>query len=154
MYSVLLGVHSITRYFVLGFLVGAVLGSIYGLTQKKPFSKSYERMRYWTIMFAHLQLIIGVLLYVKSPITLHFVKNFGTAIKNMEFSFFALYHSIGMITAVVLLTIGAALVKRKEKDEDKFKTILKWFGIALIIIFIIIPWPFSPLANRPYIRPF
>jgi cbb3-type cytochrome oxidase subunit 3 len=29
---------------------------------------------------------------------------------------------------------------------------LVWFTIALIIIFIAIPWPFSPFANRPYFR--
>jgi hypothetical protein len=30
---------------------------------------------------------------------------------------------------------------------------LIWLSIALIIIFIAIPWPFSPFANRPYYRP-
>jgi len=37
-------------------------------------------------------------------------------------------------------------------DKEKFKIMLLWYGIALIIILIAIPWPFSPLANRPYLR--
>jgi drug/metabolite transporter (DMT)-like permease len=57
-----------------------------------------------------------------------------------------------MLTAIVLLTIGSALTKRKKDDRDKFKTMLTWFGIALIIILIAVPWPFSPFAQRPYLR--
>jgi hypothetical protein len=29
-----------------------------------------------------------------------------------------------------------------------------WFLLGLIVILIAVPWPFSPLANRPYIRHF
>jgi len=57
-----------------------------------------------------------------------------------------------MLTAIVIITIGSALAKRKKTDKEKFKTMLVWFSAALLIIFIAIPWPFSPLANRPYIR--
>jgi hypothetical protein len=59
-----------------------------------------------------------------------------------------------MFVAIVLITIGSAKAKRKSNDTQKFKTMLIWFSIALLIIFIAIPWPFSPLANRPYIRTF
>jgi hypothetical protein len=57
-----------------------------------------------------------------------------------------------MIMAIIIITIGSALAKRKSSDKEKFKTMGLWFSIALIIIFIAIPWPFSPFANRPYFR--
>jgi hypothetical protein len=57
-----------------------------------------------------------------------------------------------MLIAIVLITIGSAVAKLKTVQENKFKTMLIWFSIALVIIFIAIPWPFSPLANRPYLR--
>lgn len=154
MYAIYLGIHSITRYLVVFFLFGAILMSIHGYTQKKSFSNRHNAIRHWTATIAHIQLIIGILLYAQSPIALYFIKNIGTAIKSTEMSFFGLYHSVAMLTAVVLITIGSALAKRREKDEEKFKTIAIWFGIALLIIFIVIPWPFSPFVNRPYIRPF
>jgi hypothetical protein len=59
-----------------------------------------------------------------------------------------------MILSVVLVTIGSALAKRKQTDREKFKTILIWFSIVLSVIFIAIPWPFSPFANRAYLRTF
>ncbi|WP_233565959.1 MULTISPECIES: hypothetical protein [unclassified Flavobacterium] len=82
----------------------------------------------------------------------YFWKNFKEGIQNKEFAFFGLLHIFLMLISIVLITIGSALAKRKAADEDKFKTMLLWFSIALLIIFIAIPWPFSPLANRPYYR--
>jgi hypothetical protein len=42
--------------------------------------------------------------------------------------------------------------KRKPGDREKFKTMAIWFSIALFIIFLSIPWPFSPFTSRPYLR--
>jgi drug/metabolite transporter (DMT)-like permease len=65
-----------------------------------------------------------------------------------------LYHFILMLTSVMVVTIGSALAKRKPAGREKFKIMLIWFAIALFIILIAIPWPFSTFANRPYLRPF
>jgi hypothetical protein len=57
-----------------------------------------------------------------------------------------------MFTAIIVITIGSAMAKRKATDRERFKTMLTWYAIALLIIFLAIPWPFSPFANRPYFR--
>jgi hypothetical protein len=67
-------------------------------------------------------------------------------------AFFGILHLLFMLTAIVLITIGSAKAKRMPTDEEKFKTMLTWYSIGLIIILIAIPWPFSPLASRPYFR--
>jgi hypothetical protein len=59
-----------------------------------------------------------------------------------------------MLAAITIITIGSALAKRKQSDPEKFKTMLLWFAPGLLIIFLAIPWPFSPLANRPYFKSF
>jgi hypothetical protein len=61
-------------------------------------------------------------------------------------------HILLMLVAIVLITIGSAKSKRQAKDPEKFKVMLTWFSIALLIIFLAIPWPFSPFGNRPYLR--
>lgn len=91
-------------------------------------------------------------MYVQSPIVKYFFKNFKEGIENPEIAFFGIFHILLMLSAIILITIGSALAKRKLNDRDKFKTIFLWFSFALIIIFIAIPWPFSPIANRPYFR--
>jgi drug/metabolite transporter (DMT)-like permease len=57
-----------------------------------------------------------------------------------------------MLVAVVVLTFGSALAKRQSEDADKFRMMLFWFVLALVIILAAIPWPFSPWIQRPLIR--
>jgi hypothetical protein len=63
-------------------------------------------------------------------------------------------HSLMMIVAIVIITIGSAKAKRKPTDIEKFKTMAIWFSIGLFIILVNIPWPFSPFASRSFFRPF
>jgi cytochrome c biogenesis factor len=96
--------------------------------------------------------MIGIVLYSQSPVIKYFWTNFREATQDTEAIFFGLIHILLMITAIVIVTIGSALSKRRQTDSEKFKTMFIWYAVALFIIFIAIPWPFSPLANRPYFR--
>jgi hypothetical protein len=59
-----------------------------------------------------------------------------------------------MIIAIIIITIGSAKAKRKQAENEKFKTMAIWFTIGLLVILANIPWPFSPLTSRPYFRHF
>ena len=152
MYQTLLICHSFIRWLVLISLLYSIFRAYRGYSSKLLFTKADNAVRHWTATIAHIQLIFGILIYVQSPIVKYFWKNFSEGIQNTEFVFFGLLHIFLMLTGIVLITIGSALAKRKKTDSDKFKTMLLWFSIALFIIFIAIPWPFSPLSNRPYLR--
>lgn len=152
MYNSLLSFHSIVRWLVLITLIFSIYRALKGYFKNTTFSKLDNLIRHWTATVAHIQLLIGILLYTQSPIVTYFFKNFNTSISNINTTFFGLIHILLMVIAIVVITIGSALGKRKLKDKEKYKTIAIWFSIALLIIFIAIPWPFSPLANRPYIR--
>jgi len=123
-----------------------------GYFSNKEFSKTDNTVRHWTATIAHVQLILGIIFYSQSPIIKYFWKNFSDAKQSLDLLFFGLIHISLMLLAIVLITIGSAVSKRKPTDKEKFKTMLIYFFIALLIIFIAIPWPFSPLANRPYFR--
>ena len=152
MYQTLLICHSFLRWLVLISLLYSIYRAYKGYSLKLLFSKTDNSVRHWTATIAHIQLILGILIYVQSPIVKYFWKNFSEGIQNPETVFFGLLHIFLMLAAIVLITIGSALAKRKKADNDKFKIMLLWFSIALFIIFIAIPWPFSPLVNRPYFR--
>ena len=154
MYPTLLTLHSLIRWLVLIFIVYSIFRALVGYINNKPFSKSDNAFRHWTATAAHLQLMIGMILYTQSPLVKYFWSNRGAALQNPELTFFGVLHITLMISAIVLLTIGSALAKRKPTGKEKFRTILIWFSLALLIIFIAIPWPFSPLSNRPYLRIF
>lgn len=152
MYQTLTFYHSIVRWLVLASLVYAIYRAYRGYTSKSIFTKTDNSIRHWTATISHIQLVIGITLYSQSPIIKYFWNNFKEAAKNLDLLFFGLLHIVLMITAIVFITIGSALSKRKPTDNEKFKTMLLWFSISLVIIFLAIPWPFSPLANRPYFR--
>ncbi len=154
MYPTLLFFHSIFRWLVVGSLAFSIYRAYLGYSRNKVFSKGDNSLRHWTATIAHVQLIIGILLYIKSPIIQSFWSNLSEASKYPGARFFGLYHFLLMITSVVLVTIGSALAKRRPTDKEKYKTMLIWFSITISIIFIAIPWPFSPFANRPYFRSF
>lgn len=152
MYQSLTFYHSVIRWLVLFSLIYSIYRAYKGYNLQKVFTKTDNALRHWTATIAHIQLVIGIILYTQSPIIKYFWHNFNEAIQNLDTAFFGLIHIILMLTAIILITIGSALSKRKTTDNEKFKTMLVWFLISLIIILIAIPWPFSPLANRPYFR--
>ena len=154
MYSTLLVFHSLIRWLVLAFLLYSIYRAFVGYLNDKPFSKTDNAFRHWTATIAHIQLMIGIILYTQSPIVKYFWRKTETGLQNLDITFYGIIHIFLMLTAIVLLTIGSALAKRQPTDKEKFKTMLVWFSIALIFIFIAVPWTFSPLSSRPNFRTF
>lgn len=152
MYQTLTFYHSITRWLVLASLIYAIFRAYKGYFSNAVYSKTDNAVRHWTATIAHIQLIIGITLYTQSPLIQYFWKNFSEAILSPDTAFFSLVHITLMMTAIIVVTIGSAMAKRKPTDKKKFKTMFVWFSIALFIISLAIPWPFSPFANRPYFR--
>jgi cytochrome bd-type quinol oxidase subunit 2 len=153
MYSTLLFLHSIGRWLVLISLLYAILRAYKGYRFSLPFTKRDNAIRHWTATIAHLQLMIGMVLYSQSPLIKMFFSRSTHENESSEPLFFAIIHLAIMMVAIIVITIGSALAKRKGSDQEKFTVMLYWFAAALLLIFLAIPWPFSPLAHRPYLRP-
>lgn len=152
MYQTLTFLHSIFRWLVLLSLVFSIFRAYNGYFARQKFSGTDNSLRHWTATIAHIQLVLGIALYSQSPMVTYFWKNFDQAKESFDLIFFGVIHIGLMLTAVTLITIGSSMTKRKKDDTEKFRTMLVYYSIALIIIFLAIPWPFSPLANRPYLR--
>jgi hypothetical protein len=148
----LIAIHSVFRYLLLIVLLVTIYLAWEGYFFKKKYTKTDRVLVSATSGISHIQLIIGFILYFKSPV----VQGFW-AQKSFQWSdnlFFGVVHFTLMSIAIVLVTIGAALAKRETDDKKRFKIILTYFTFALFLILIAIPWPFSPLAQRPFIREF
>lgn len=152
MYSSFLFSHSMVRWFVLVSLLYAIWTAFSGYRSGRAFSKIDNAIRHWTATIAHIQLMIGFVLYFISPLVAWFLDHPKEAMQSRDLTFFGIIHIALMTIAVVLITIGSALAKRRETDREKFRTMLVWFTIGVLLILIAIPWPFSPLAARPYLR--
>lgn len=153
-YSTLLPLHSLIRWLVLASLVFAIYIAFRGWLSKKEFSRFDNSVRHWTATIAHIQLLIGVWLYLISPVTDYFLYHFKEAVHLREIRFFGMEHSLMMLLAIVIITVGSAKAKRKPTDTEKFRTMAVWFSVGLLIILSSIPWAFSPFTARPHIRGF
>ncbi len=154
MQVVFIALHSLFRWLVLASLLYAIFRAYKGYRSGAVFGRADNSIRHWTATIAHIQLIIGFTVYLKSPVVKFFFSNMRVASAHTETLFFGALHILLMLAAITLITMGSAMAKRKTADREKFKTMLLWFSLALFIIFLAIPWPFSPLAQRPYLRSF
>jgi uncharacterized membrane protein YphA (DoxX/SURF4 family) len=68
--------------------------------------------------------------------------------------FFSMEHAVMMILAWLLVHMGRSMVKRTPTDAVKHKRSLIYFGLAILIILLMIPWPFRPEISRPWFRGF
>lgn len=152
MYPILLVLHSLFRWMVVGSLVAAILRAWKGYRSNLPFKTLDNNIRHWTATIAHVQLVLGIILYTQSPLIKFFWKDTRAAGMYQDTFFFGVLHALGMLTVIVVITVGSSLAKRRVEDGARFKTMFLWFLAAFIIVLICIPWPFSPFSQRPLLR--
>ena len=124
-------------------LILTVLRSYNGWKSKRTFTPSDKKLVLFTLIFSHVQLLIGFLLYMVSPTVKSAMNDMGAAMKDKMLRFYAVEHIIIMIIAILLITIGNAMAKRTTNDSDRFKKIFIYFFIGLLLILVSIPWPFQ-----------
>jgi len=154
MYTHLLYLHSLIRWLVVITLVITLYKSFRGWFMQTSFTPFDNTLRHVTATIAHVQLAIGYILYFKSPIVAWFRQHPAQPTDPVDYTFFGVIHIAALTAAVVVITIGSSLAKRHQSDKAKFKTMTLCFAAGALLIALAIPWPFSPWANRPWIRTF
>jgi len=133
----LIAAHSGLRYIVLALLLIAIINALVNL-KKGKYLKKDKMINLFTMIFIHIQLVLGLILYFFGPRV-----NFSNWIQGVEnTTFFAVEHALMMILAVILITLGRKKAEKQPIASIKHKMILRYYGLGLILIFIAIPWPF------------
>lgn len=140
----LITLHSYLAYITLATIIIAVVNSIFGLAKKRSFSKLDARINLFALIFTHLQLLIGlVMFFVNGYFTslLETINNQGMAhlMKTESLRKILVEHPLSMVIAIALITIGYSKHK-KRLGKAKFKTIAVFFSIGLIIMLAAIQW--------------
>ncbi len=148
MYPHLLATHNVFRWLVLFTLLIAIIIAFSGWLGNKTYGKGAHKARVFTVIFAHVQLVLGLVLYFVSPQVTVFLDDVSAGMKDKALRFVGMEHGLMMLIAVIAITIGSAKVKRQTTDQGKYKTMAIWFAIALAVILYAIPW------NMPHFRPF
>lgn len=141
MYQIIQIVHSYLAYVVLALLFLAVANAIIGLASKKMFTLEKDfRLGLFTLILAHMQLLVGLLLFFLSANGLQAIQTLGMGGLNSAARLLAVEHPFINIIAVVLITVGWSRHKKFMEADKKFKSFAIFYGLGLLLILSRIPW--------------
>ena len=135
MYEFIQKFHSGWAYLALLLLVVAVVNSAIGFSSKKEFTVKDRKIALFGLIAAHIQLVVGLILYFVSPLGLA-----GFNMKDAALRLTSMEHPLINIIAIVLITIGWSKHKKQSDSTPKYKSILIGFGLGLLLILSRIPW--------------
>lgn len=142
MYTGLQHLHSGLAYLVLAALVIVFGYVLFNFFSGKPFTEKVRKASLIGLIISHLQLLVGLVLYFISPKGL---SNFsGEAMGDAMSRLYMLEHPLTMILAIILITVGYSKAKNGNEDGARYKKILIYYGIGLVLMLIRIPWSVWP----------
>ena len=134
MYNFFLQLHSGFRFIVMVLLLLAILQSLAGWFGNRPYTNVNRKINLFTLISAHTQLLIGLVLYFLSPL----VKFNSGTMKDDTTRYWTVEHIAMMIFAIILITIGHARSKRILAPAGKHRTIAVFYSLALLVIVLAI----------------
>jgi len=126
-------------------LVASIFISFTKWRGNKPFTKGDKMTYLMALIFCHIQLVIGIVLFFVTKDMLNVISaagGMGAVMKNAPLRFVVVEHSILMILAIIFITIGYSTAKRAATDVAKHKKTFIFYLIGFILIMVSIPWPF------------
>ncbi|MBT8287101.1 MAG: hypothetical protein KJO00_03720 [Bacteroidia bacterium] len=142
MYTTLKYLHSYWAFMVLIVLIIAVVNAI--LSRNKNYSEKSFRIALFGLIVSHIQLILGLVLYFLTPMFDLWNTMGGGVMKDANARLYLVEHPLVNIIAIVLITIGYSKHKKKEASDKKYKTILVFYGLGLILLLSRVPWDVWP----------
>lgn len=140
MYNILKTVHSYWAFFVLTILFIAILNALIRIISKKSFNSTDLRISLFGLIFSHIQLLIGLILYFISPWFDQWSSLGMGIMKNNESRLYLVEHPITNILAIFFITIGWSLHKKQSESSKKFLRISLFYGFGYILLLSRIPW--------------
>ena len=129
-YVIIKHLHSGFRYIVFLLVLVAIIQSLLGWLGRKPYTETNRKINLFALISAHTQLLIGIVLLFVSPL----VQFNSSTMSNNVTRYFSVEHWVGMVIAIVLITIGHSKSKKIVLPESKHRTIAIFYIIAFIVI--------------------
>ena len=140
MYAVLKTIHSYWAFLVLLILVIAIVNAFIGKSSRRDFGAKDLRISLFGLIFSHIQLLVGLILYFVSPWFNQWSEMGMGVMKNAEARLYLVEHPITNILAIILITMGWSMHKRQTLSTKKFLRIGLFYGIGLLLLLSRIPW--------------
>ena len=139
-YDIIKTVHSYWAFLVIIILTLIVINSIIAKFSGRAFNTKDLRLSLFGLIFSHIQLLIGLILYFTSPWFNQFYQIGMDLLKNAESRLYLIEHPLINIVAIIFITLGWSLHKRQLDSSKKFLRIGMFYGLGLTFLLSRIPW--------------
>jgi hypothetical protein len=139
MYEVILQIHSFWAVAALLLVAVAVINAIVGASSRRAFKANDRKLSLFALVAAHIQFVLGIILYFTSPNGYQKIKTAGMSGMNAYDRLLALEHPLINLIAIILITVGWSKHK-KAVGDSKFKNIAIFYGLGLLLLLSRIPW--------------
>ena len=141
MYDAVLTLHSYWAYLTLIVLLLAVANAITGYSSNKDYTLNKDlRIGLFALIFSHIQLLLGIILYFVSPKFGMWSEMGGEVMGNSLLRLLLVEHPTINLLAVVLITMGWSKHKKATESKQKFKKIALFYGLGVLLILSRIPY--------------
>ncbi len=140
MYATLQTTHSLFAFAVLIILALATINALSSYILRKDFTDKDLRISLFALIFSHIQLLIGLVMYFMSPYFEMILTSGMGIMKDSAIRLYAIEHPLMNILAVVLITIGWSKHKKEIESTGKFRKIMFFYGLGLLFIASRIPY--------------
>jgi len=141
MFRLFLDTHSVLRYIVLMMLLIVIVRFAFAKIIKRQYNNLDDRLNLVTLIFVHLQFLLGLILYFISPVTTAAMADMSAAMKDENLRFWAVEHITIMTLAVIIITVGRVRSKSDGlRSDEKFRRLIIYYSIGLVLIIAGIPW--------------
>ena len=149
--QIVLVLHNLVKWFVLFFGLLTLLNAFGGVFKKRIYTESDNKSNLFFMISCDIQLLLGLILYFANGWFAR-LKDLGNNMKEPYARFFTMEHMSMMIVAWILVHIGRVQVKKAKTDAAKHKKMLIYFGLAILLILVSVPWPFREVIGKPWFR--
>lgn len=140
MYSTIQTLHSYWAFLVLLVLILAIANAFKGRLQASEFQARDLRLSLFALIFSHIQLVLGLIVYFVSPwFDLWSQQGMGI-MKDAQARLYLVEHPITNLIALFLITLGWSLHKRQSSATKKFGRIALFYSLGLLLLLSRIPW--------------
>ena len=134
-------IHSYFAYLVITLLVVSTIRFLVRYLLSKDYTPTDFRLALITFIVSHTQLLIGLFLYfISDKFSLWYELSFNEIITSPINRLYLIEHPIVNIIAIVFITRGYSLHKKRRVSNSKFKAIGFNYLIGLVLLLSRIPW--------------
>jgi len=139
MYTGILHLHSALAYLALAGLAFIFIYALIKALSNQEFTEKDRKIAMIGFILAHIQLLVGLILYFISPVGFKLLTKSGT-MSDSAARLLALEHPLTNIIAIVIISVGYIKAKKITESKARFRTIYMTYAVGLLLLLSRIPW--------------